>query len=171
MTCRQAGTITCHGNSGMGTAMSGKSFTVISESVCETVDLGAAIGRQLKGGELIGVSGPLGSGKTHLIKGIASGAGAGDGRYVTSPTFVIINQYEARLPIYHIDAYRLKTPRELEMAGFDELCSDRAAVLIEWADKVEQLLRSIPHVDVEISLRSENSREIRLCSVPDYMEL
>jgi len=79
-------------------------FDAVSNSVDETIEIGRKIGAQLKGGEIIGVSGPLGSGKTHLIKGIAAGAGATDAQNVTSPTFVIVNEYAGRLDIFHIDA-------------------------------------------------------------------
>ena len=82
-------------------------FDVVSNSPEETIELGRKVGSQLKGGEVIAVCGALGSGKTHLIKGIAEGAGAAESKKVTSPTFVIINEYKGRLDIYHIDAYRL----------------------------------------------------------------
>ncbi|MCJ7729486.1 MAG: tRNA (adenosine(37)-N6)-threonylcarbamoyltransferase complex ATPase subunit type 1 TsaE, partial [Sedimentisphaerales bacterium] len=81
---------------------------IISKSAEETIELGRRIGEQLRGGEVIAVCGALGSGKTHLIKGIAAGAGAQDSaRKVNSPTFVIVNEYAGRVDIYHIDAYRL----------------------------------------------------------------
>jgi len=102
-----------------------------SNSPDQTIELGQRLGSQLKGGEVIAVCGPLGSGKTHLIKGIAAGAGAQDSRDVTSPTFVIVNEYSSRLDIYHIDAYRLDSTAEFEMLGFDDFCYPQSVVLIE----------------------------------------
>ena len=73
-------------------------FHIISNSAEETIEFGRKVGSQLKGGEVIAVCGTLGSGKTHLIKGIAAGAGAGDSRRVNSPTFVIVNEYRGGGP-------------------------------------------------------------------------
>ncbi len=98
-------------------------FEIISNSPAETIQLGRRIGEALKGGEVIALIGPLGSGKTHLIKGIAEGAGATDANRVSSPTFVIVNEYlstSALLDVYHIDAYRIQSIAEFEMLGFDE---------------------------------------------------
>ncbi len=76
----------------------------ISNSPDETIEFGRRLGSQLKGGEIIGICGQLGSGKTRLIKGIGAGAGAKDCSVVNSPTFVIVNEYAGKLDIYHIDA-------------------------------------------------------------------
>ena len=94
--------------------------TITTNSPQKTIELGAEIGRQLRGGEVIALAGPLGSGKTHLIKGIAAGAGAKDRKEVNSPTFVIINEYSGRMPFYHIDLYRLPDEREIEDLAIDE---------------------------------------------------
>ena len=105
-------------------------FNTTSNSPDETIEFGQRLGSQLRGGEVIAVCGPLGSGKTHLIKGIAGGAGAKDRRNVNSPTFVIVNEYAGRLDIYHIDAYRLNSVSEFEMLGFDDFCYPQSVVLI-----------------------------------------
>ncbi len=104
-------------------------YEIISGSVERTIEIGSEIGSQLRGGEIIALTGPLGSGKTHLIKGIAAGAGAKDLRDVNSPTFVIVNEYAGRLDIYHIDAYRLNSVSEFEMLGFDDFLSAAADLL------------------------------------------
>jgi tRNA threonylcarbamoyladenosine biosynthesis protein TsaE len=106
----------------------------------ETVRLGAAFGASLKGGECIALVGPLGAGKTHMVKGIAAGNSPDSGSNVTSPTFTLIHEYLGRLRIFHIDAYRLKTPRELAVLGFDEMLAAGGAVIVEWADKVAELI-------------------------------
>jgi tRNA threonylcarbamoyladenosine biosynthesis protein TsaE len=143
--------------------------TITSHSPRETIDLGARIGRQLKGGEVVAIVGPLGSGKTHLIKGIATGAGAEDSRAVNSPTFVIINQYAGRLDIYHIDAYRIDSAAEFEMLGFDDLCYPESVVLIEWADKVEAVLRDIDPIRIDLSHAGKNVRTVRIRNAPVYV--
>jgi tRNA threonylcarbamoyladenosine biosynthesis protein TsaE len=142
-----------------------------SKSPGQTIELGGRIGQQLKGGEIIAVCGPLGSGKTHLIKGIAAGAGAKDRKRVTSPTFVIVNEYAGRLDIYHVDAYRLNSIAEFEMIGFDDFCYPQSVVLIEWADKVEPALGDINYVRIEIAHAGQTRRTIRIENTPDYMTL
>jgi tRNA threonylcarbamoyladenosine biosynthesis protein TsaE len=136
-------------------------FTYFSNSPDETVEFGRKIGVQLKGGEVIAVCGVLGSGKTHLIKGIAGGAGAKEAaRRVNSPTFVIVNEYAGRLDIYHIDAYRLNSVREFEEICFDDFCYPQSVVLIEWADKIESALAGINYIRVELFHAGDTHRRI-----------
>lgn len=144
-------------------------FDVVSNSAEETIELGRKIGSQLKGGEVVAVCGALGSGKTHLIKGIAAGAGAAEAGEVTSPTFVIINEYKGRLDIYHIDAYRLDSNLEFEMIGFDDYCQPQSVVLIEWADKIESALKNIDYIRIELFHTEEGERKIHIKNVPDYI--
>jgi len=176
-------------------------FDVVSNSPEETIEVGRKVGSQLKGGEVVAVCGALGSGKTHLIKGIASGVGAAESKKVTSPTFVIINEYirlrqsssassfakatedrqatkdggyagqEGRLDIYHIDAYRLGSILEFEMIGFDDYCQPGSVVLIEWADKIESALENIDYIRAELFHAGESKRKIHIENVPDYIRL
>lgn len=143
----------------------------ISHSPEQTIALGHTIGRQLKGGEVIAIVGPLGSGKTHLIKGIAMGAGAPDRKDVNSPTFVIINQYEGRLDIYHIDAYRLDSIADFEMLGFDDLCYPQSVVLIEWADKVEAAIKDTNPISIKLSHTASDTRTIRFRNCPTHINV
>ena len=140
--------------------------SITSDSPADTIELGRRIGQGLKGGELIALCGPLGSGKTHLIKGIAVGAGAEDCGRVTSPTFVIVNEYIGRLEVYHIDAYRLDSIAEFEMLGFDDLCHSGSVVLIEWADKVGSVLEDIEHIRIELKHAGLTTREIHITNLP-----
>jgi len=142
---------------------------ITSNSPEETIEVGLKIGSQLKGGEVVGVCGALGSGKTHLIKGIAAGAGAGDNRQVNSPTFVIVNEYSGRVDIYHIDAYRLNSIAEFEMLGFDDYCRGQSVVLIEWADKVESALEQIDYIRIELFHAGETKRRIHIANTPEYI--
>jgi tRNA threonylcarbamoyladenosine biosynthesis protein TsaE len=147
-------------------------FETVTNSPAETIALGRAVGEQLTGGEIIGISGPLGSGKTHLIKGIAAGLGAEDyARGVTSPTFVLVNEYHGRLDIYHVDAYRLDTPADFESIGFDDLCSPNSVVLIEWADKVESALRLLDYIRITLSHAGPTQRAVRITDLPDNIRL
>lgn len=107
----------------------------------ETVRLGKKIGKHLKKGDVIALSGELGSGKTQLIKGFAKGIGISDSRYVTSPSFTFINEYKGRISLYHIDLYRLKDEKEALELGLEEfLFGDKGAVAVEWAEKICSIL-------------------------------
>ena len=144
-------------------------FDFTSNSPDETIELGRKLGLQLKGGEVVAVCGQLGSGKTHLIKGIAAGAGAKDAKHVNSPTFVIVNEYVGRLDIYHIDAYRLESVSEFEMLGFDDFCYPQSVVLIEWADKVESALKTLDYIRVELEHSGKTTRVIHVKNTPQYI--
>ena len=123
----------------------------------------------MRGGEIIGLCGPLGSGKTHLIKGIAAGAGAKDRTQINSPTFVIVNEYSGRLDIYHIDAYRLNSVSEFEMLGFDDFCYPQSVVLIEWADRVEPALQALSYLRIELEHAGRTKRKIHVENTPEYI--
>ncbi len=145
-------------------------FDIISNSPDETIELGRKLGSQLKGGEIIALVGPLGSGKTHLIKGIAAGADAEDTKIVNSPTFVIINEYKGRLDIFHIDAYRLESVDEFEMLGFDDFCYPQSVVLIEWADKIEKALANTDYIRIELEHNGVTSRKIHIKNTPQHID-
>ena len=122
----------------MSTTSSSK---VIGDWVCrtatETFSLGERFGRQLEGGEILLLDGPLGAGKTVFVKGLTSALGI-DPEEVTSPSFTLVNPYEGRLPIFHIDLYRLdEGPSAAHAVDLDELLNDeRAVVVIEWAERL-----------------------------------
>ena len=120
--------------------MSGGSLQIDTLSPEQTRELGRRIGERCGGGELIALIGELGSGKTQLAKGLAAGLGVDRPDQLTSPTFVIVNEYPGRLTLYHIDAYRLNGPGELEALGADDLLAAGSVVAIEWADRVESWL-------------------------------
>ncbi|MBN1795228.1 MAG: tRNA (adenosine(37)-N6)-threonylcarbamoyltransferase complex ATPase subunit type 1 TsaE [Sedimentisphaerales bacterium] len=147
-------------------------FEFTSKSPDETIKFGAEIGRRLKGGEVIGLIGQLGSGKTHLIKGIAQGCGGEDcQKNVNSPTFVIVNEYTGRVDIYHIDCYRLNSVAEFEMLGFDDYCRGNSVVLIEWADRVLPALAGVDLIKIELAHQSQNKRQIRITNAPGYINI
>ncbi len=147
-------------------------YEYLSNSVDETIKIGRHIGSQLRGGEVIALIGPLGSGKTYLVKGIAEGAGAGEKSVpVNSPTFVIVNEYSGKLDIFHIDAYRINSIKEFEQTGFDDFCYPNSAVLIEWANKVENALKGINYVRITLSHQGKNLRKIKIENLPAYIVL
>ena len=115
-------------------------FPVTTESVEETQALGAQLAETLDAGAVLALYGDLGTGKTHLVKGIAQGLGL-DPATVRSPTFTILQTYEdGRRPLYHFDAYRVQTPDEFVELGFEEYVHGTGITCIEWADRVEALL-------------------------------
>jgi tRNA threonylcarbamoyladenosine biosynthesis protein TsaE len=149
----------------------GDNVNFITNSPEETIEVGRKIGSELKGGEVIAISGLLGSGKTHLIKGIATGAGAQDSRSINSPTFVIVNEYIGRLDIFHIDAYRLNSIAEFEMLGFDDFCYPQSVVLIEWADKIESALGDTDYIRIALEHSGQSSRTIHIKNTPFRINL
>lgn len=111
-----------------------------TDSVGGTILLGEALGRSLQGRLVIGLVGPLGAGKTQLVKGMAVGNALDDSKKVTSPTFTLVHEYPGRLHLYHVDAYRLRSPQEFAALGFDEWVRPDTAVVIEWAGRVRSLM-------------------------------
>jgi tRNA threonylcarbamoyladenosine biosynthesis protein TsaE len=109
---------------------------ITTHSPEETVAVGERFGRALQPGAVVALIGELGAGKTHFVKGVALGLGVSDPARVNSPTFVLVNEYAGRLPIFHLDAYRLRGSGDLNEIGFDEILESGGVVLIEWADRV-----------------------------------
>jgi tRNA threonylcarbamoyladenosine biosynthesis protein TsaE len=135
-------------------------WQIVSSSQQHTDRLGQAIGRTLRGGETIALYGPLGAGKTALVRGIAQGLDA-ESTTVTSPTFVMIHEYQGRLPLAHVDLYRVRSPRDLDSTGLADYFSGLTVTAIEWADKGIPALPS-DRLEIELSHRAARSRVIRL---------
>jgi len=133
-------------------------FSIITASTEQTEEVGRVLGAMLEPGDLICLFGDLGAGKTHLSFGIAQGLQVLD-EYITSPTFTFVNEYQGRIPFYHIDLYRLKDPSELEGIGFEEYIDSDGATVIEWAERAEGDLPE-DKLNVYLSDVSENSREL-----------
>ena len=104
-----------------------------------TLDLGRQLAAALAPGDVVALYGDLGAGKTHLVKGICAALGVPEA-IVTSPTVTIVNEYAGPVPIYPIDAYRIKRPEELFEMGFEEYLRGDGLALIEWPERVEALL-------------------------------
>src|SRR3989441_4299660 len=121
----------------MSTATTIQPREVVSHSESETFEVGERLGRELRGGEIILLDGPLGAGKTMFVKGIAAGLGI-DRENVTSPSFTLVNPHPGRLMLYHIDLYRLDEGASAAHAvDLDEILTDeKAVVVIEWAERL-----------------------------------
>ena len=138
-------------------------FTFIADDEAATAALGRALADALPPGTTVALCGTLGAGKTRLVQAIAAELGV-DRRQVVSPTFVLIQEYQGRRPVYHIDAYRLRDDDEFQQLGPDEYFESDGLVLIEWADRVE---RSLPrdYVEIRIEVTGETSRRFEIRAV------
>lgn len=104
------------------------------------------MGRLLGGGEIIGLTGELGSGKTCFVRGLAQGVDVDKGAWVRSPSFTLINEYDGRVPLFHVDLYRISSMREMEELSLRELLYSEGVSVIEWferlpEDEVEEYLQ------------------------------
>ena len=131
----------------------------ISESPEETQRLGEELGRLAQPGDLFLLVGNLGTGKTCLTQGIAWGLGIQG--YATSPSFVVVNQYRGRLPMYHIDLYRLDRIEEVIELGLDDYLYGEGVSVVEWAEKAIEVLPK-EHLLIEMSFLSDTSRNLVL---------
>lgn len=129
-------------------------------SEADTIWLGSALERFLPPGAVVALSGTLGAGKTRLVQAIAEAAGV-DRRSVVSPTFVLIQEYQGRRAIYHIDAYRLRDDDEFLALGPEEYFDSNGLTLVEWADRVEACLPR-ERIEVEIEVTGENARRFTI---------
>ncbi|MFQ6079673.1 MAG: tRNA (adenosine(37)-N6)-threonylcarbamoyltransferase complex ATPase subunit type 1 TsaE, partial [Thermodesulfobacteriota bacterium] len=138
-----------------------KSAVLCTSSPEETIQLGQLIGEILRPGSVIGLCGGLGTGKTHLIKGLARGLGIDHRHYVTSPSFTIINEYPGRIPLTHIDLYRLEEMDQIEELGYEEYFYGDGVTVIEWAEKMLPFLPE-NRLMVELTHLCENRRKFRI---------
>lgn len=140
--------------------MNTQEFT--THSAEDTIALGRRLAGTLAPPKLVVLRGELGTGKTTLVKGIAEGFHAASGEDVTSPTFTLVHEYRGpEVKLYHIDLYRVDTPRQLETLGIDDLIAENSILLIEWGEKFARFERER---DVEIALErlEESGRRIQL---------
>lgn len=129
----------------------------------ETTSIGVALGKLLRAGDIICLTGDLGTGKTHITKGIARGLSIDE--YITSPTFTIVNEYDSgRLKLNHFDVYRVSDPDEIYAIGFDDYIFSDAVSIIEWANYIEDILpNEYLHIHLEKDLeKGEDFRKITL---------
>ena len=135
------------------------SWAVISRSAEHTREWGIRLGKLLDGGEIIGLVGELGAGKTCFVRGLTEGLEVSQKAWIRSPTFTLVNEYHGRLPIYHIDLYRLENTGELEELNLREYLYSNGVSLIEWfeyfpAGELEEYL------ELRLAYRGGNKREL-----------
>jgi len=134
----------------------------VTRSPEETIDLGRQLAPELVPPSLVLLQGELGAGKTTLVKGIVEEYSVTNREQVTSPTFTLIHEYRSpRVDIYHIDLYRVDTPRELETLAIDDLFGPRSLILIEWGEKFERFQRG-SDVKILMERTGENDRKISI---------
>ena len=134
-------------------------MTFTTHSEAETRAIAAEIGATLRRGDVVVLNGELGAGKTTFVKGLAEGLGVVDA--VTSPTFTIVQHYEGRVPVTHVDVYRLDRLQELHDLGFEEMLDD-GVTIIEWGDAIAPLL---PRDRLEIRLTMGDDLETRTIEI------
>ena len=126
-----------------------------------TIAFGHVLGQKLQPNDVVALIGPLGAGKTHLVRAIAEGLGIPDSRAVSSPTFTLIHEYKGRLPIFHFDVYRLKSPAEFLDLGVAEFFEAGGVCLIEWADRVAEYL-PVNRITISLEITGETSRRLEI---------
>jgi tRNA threonylcarbamoyladenosine biosynthesis protein TsaE len=138
-----------------------KSISLITCSANETFVLASGIGNKLQGGDILALSGELGSGKTCFTSGLARGLGVSENYQITSPTFTLINEYPAKVRLYHFDVYRLNDCSEMEDLGYEEYFAGKGVVVIEWAEKI---IKIIPKSAIFINFEyiDDNKRKITI---------
>jgi tRNA threonylcarbamoyladenosine biosynthesis protein TsaE len=127
-----------------------------------TAQLATALAAALRVGDVVALNGSLGAGKTRLVRGIAAALGIVD-EEVNSPTFVLIHEYDGRVPLYHVDAYRLRDSDEFLSIGGDEVLAGDRACLIEWADRIADVLPR-DQLRIDITATGQTSRRFALAA-------
>ena len=139
--------------------MTKQEWSGVSRSAEETKEIGRAIGGAVQAGTLILLIGQLGAGKTTLTQGIATGLGVT--AYTKSPSFVLVNEYEGRLPLFHMDLYRIDDPAEAWELGLDDYLSRDGVLAIEWADRATSIFPE-DRLEIRIDYISDSERRLTL---------
>jgi tRNA threonylcarbamoyladenosine biosynthesis protein TsaE len=126
-----------------------------------TESLGTVLGKIAEPGDIITLAGTLGAGKTALTQFIGRGLGIDPRIYITSPTFSLLHEYQGRIPLYHMDLYRLGSEEEIESLGFPEYFYGHGLTVIEWSERLGSLMPA-ERLHVELVISGENSRTAHL---------
>jgi tRNA threonylcarbamoyladenosine biosynthesis protein TsaE len=138
-----------------------RQITIDSSSEDFSLRVGRCIAKELQQGDIIALWGELGAGKTLLTRGIARGLHIPPQIPITSPTFTLINEYEGRLHLYHVDLYRLGDPEELETLPWREAFYGVGVAVIEWPERLGSFL-PVERLDIRIHITGEESRSVSL---------
>ncbi|HEX3035870.1 MAG TPA: tRNA (adenosine(37)-N6)-threonylcarbamoyltransferase complex ATPase subunit type 1 TsaE [Thermodesulfobacteriota bacterium] len=138
----------------------------------ETIKLGELLGRSLKSGDVVALKGELGAGKTVLVKGMAKGLDVK--KEPNSPTFVLMNAYQGRMPLYHFDLYRISGAEELEGIGYEEYLFGEGVSVVEWAERAEEIYpKNTIKIEIKIpeNKNLETAREIKIEGEGNWLSL
>ena len=133
-----------------------------SSSPEETLRIGKELGQGLEPGMVVLLSGELGSGKTVFTKGLAQGLGIADPDLITSPSFIIINIYPARVPIYHIDLYRINDLARFDNIGLEEYLGGDGIAVVEWGEKLPRSYLPESCIKINFEMTGEEDRRITI---------
>ncbi|MFA4991522.1 MAG: tRNA (adenosine(37)-N6)-threonylcarbamoyltransferase complex ATPase subunit type 1 TsaE [Candidatus Omnitrophota bacterium] len=123
--------------------------------------IGKKLAKGLKPGDVIALSGDLGSGKTTFTKGVGEGLGVKDSGRINSPTFVLMREYYGKIPLYHFDLYRLDSVKDIEDLAIEEYIYGDGVTIIEWADKIKEILPK-GRLSVDLAVKGESRREVKI---------
>lgn len=138
-----------------------------TESPEQTIEIGRAVGKALKRGDILALQGTLAAGKTTITKGIAQGLGIHE--TITSPTFTLISEYDGSLPLYHMDIYRLDSTEDFIDLGAEELLYGEGVCIVEWSEKIMDILPQTTII-IKLEVRENEKRAITIENWP-YGEL
>lgn len=133
----------------------------VTRSSEETIARGRELGQELNAPVLLLLFGDLGAGKTTLAKGIIAGCGAAREEEIASPTFTLMHVFQKDCKVYHIDLFRLEGPQDLETLGLEDIFSESAIVLVEWADRL-RLRTDWPTIRIRLDHLGEDARQITI---------
>jgi tRNA threonylcarbamoyladenosine biosynthesis protein TsaE len=139
---------------------------IITNSPEETLELGKKLGKALAPDDIVLLFGDLGAGKTHFTQGICHGLELDKESYIRSPTFTLINEYSGKLPIYHIDLYRIENQEEIYSLGLEDILFNEGVTIIEWAEKLQStynpdalVLNIQDRIEIRIKIINDSQRE------------
>lgn len=135
---------------------------ITTQSADETNALGRCLGQQLKEGIALRLCGDLGSGKTCFVQGLARGLGVPEAYEITSPTYTLINEYPGRLPLFHVDLYRLDGNVDAEMIGLWEIFDMEAVAAVEWSERLAEEEWPERHLKIDLTIIDDDQRRIQL---------
>ncbi|MBI5416771.1 tRNA (adenosine(37)-N6)-threonylcarbamoyltransferase complex ATPase subunit type 1 TsaE [Candidatus Poribacteria bacterium] len=140
-------------------------YLYITNNEDETQKIAKNLAGDLKPGDVVLLYGEIGAGKTCFVKGIAETLHINPFK-VTSPTFIILNEYKGNIPLYHFDFYRIETMEEIENIGFFDYIESSGISIIEWPEKIEKYIKSEIY-KIKIDINSDNTRSIVITKNPD----
>ncbi len=144
-----------------------KSVNIVLKSLSATESFGDLLGKNVRAGDVICLDGDLGAGKTTLTQAIAKGLQVPEHCYVTSPSFAIMHDYPGRLPLYHMDFYRLEDAGEVEDLGFDEYFYGSGVTVIEWSQRAVEIL-PVERLSLYIDLIDQDLRNVNITFTDNY---